>query len=222
MIALSVTFGASSPRGGAFGKPVKLILAEQSILYRKMPGLAYGGRHCDTSFIFVVDVMKQKEKPVKNYKMLEPARKLRREMTPQERKLWYAFLKDYPVKIYKQRIIESYIVDFYCAKAGLVIELDGPIHKHEQNIQHDTNRDERLKSYGLEILRIPNTKIDSDFGQVCAYIDTILQCRSERSSSICCPGQQGEESKEPQANTQELPGLPMAPPLGELAQRSCD
>ena len=136
-----------------------------------MPGLAYGGRHCDTSFIFVVDVMKQKEKPVKNYKMLEPARKLRREMTPQERKLWYAFLKDYPVKIYKQRIIESYIVDFYCAKAGLVIELDGPIHKHEQNIQHDTNRDERLKSYGLEILRIPNTKIDSDFGQVCAYID---------------------------------------------------
>ena len=86
-----------------------------------MPGLAYGGRHCDTSFIFVVDVMKQKEKPVKNYKMLEPARKLRREMTPQERKLWYAFLKDYPVKIYKQRIIESYIVDFYCAKAGLVI-----------------------------------------------------------------------------------------------------
>ena len=152
MIALSVTFGASSPRGGAFGKPVKLILAEQSILYRKMPGLAYGGRHCDTSFIFVVDVMKQKEKPVKNYKMLEPARKLRREMTPQERKLWYAFLKDYPVKIYKQRIIESYIVDFYCAKAGLVIELDGPIHKHEQNIQHDANRDERLKSYGLEIL----------------------------------------------------------------------
>ena len=83
-----------------------------------MPGLAYGGRHCDTSFIFVVDVMKQKEMPVKNYKMLEPARKLRREMTPQERKLWYAFLKDYPVKIYKQRIIESYIVDFYCAKLG--------------------------------------------------------------------------------------------------------
>ena len=97
--------------------------------------------------------MKQKDRLPKNYKMLEPARKLRREMTPQERKLWYAFLKDYPVKIYKQRIIESYIVDFYCAKAGLVIELDGPIHKHEQNIQHDTNRDERLKSYGLECLR---------------------------------------------------------------------
>ena len=135
-------------------------------------------------------------------------------MTPAGRKNFVTHEKDYPVKIYKQRIIESYVVVLHCAKAGLVIELDGPIHKHEQNIQHDTNRDERLKSYGLEILRIPNTKIDSDFGQVCAYIDTILQCRSDRSSSICCPGQQGEESKEPQANTQELPGLPMAPPLG--------
>ena len=166
--------------------------------------------------------MKQKDRLPKNYKMLEPARKLRREMTPQERKLWYAFLKDYPVKIYKQRIIESYIVDFYCAKAGLLILWYGPIHKPAKNNHHYTNRDHRLMSYGLEILRIPNTKIDSDFGQVCAYIDTILQCRSERSSSICCPGQQGEESKEPQANTQELPGLPMAPPLGELAQRSCD
>ena len=110
--------------------------------------------------------MKQKDRLPKNNKMLETARALRREMTPQEHKLWYAFLKDYPIKIYKQRIIVSYIVDFYCAKVKLVIELDGPIHKHEQNIQHDTNRDERLKSYGLEILRIPNAKIDSDFGQV--------------------------------------------------------
>lgn len=100
-------------------------------------------------------LMKQKDRLPKNNKMLETARALRREMTPQEHKLWYAFLKDYPIKIYKQRIIVSYIVDFYCAKAKLVIELDGPIHKHEQNIQHDTNRDERLKSYGLEILRIP-------------------------------------------------------------------
>lgn len=187
-----------------------------------MPGLAYGGRHCDTSFIFVVDVMKQKEKPVKNYKMLEPARKLRREMTPQERKLWYAFLKDYPVKIYKQRIIESYIVDFYCAKAGLVIELDGPIHKHEQNIQHDTNRDERLKSYGLEILRIPNTKIDSDFGQVCAYIDTILHAvPSDRPASAVLDSR-AKNQKSRRRIRRSCPACQWLPPLGELAQRSCD
>ena len=84
--------------------------------------------------------MKQKEKPVKNYKMLEPARKLRREMTPQERKLWYAFLKDYPVKIYKQRIIESYIVDFYCHELGLVIELDGSHHGTDDAIEYDAER----------------------------------------------------------------------------------
>ena len=61
--------------------------------------------------------MKQKDRLPKNNKMLETARKLRREMTPQERKLWNVFLKSYPVKIYRQRIIESYVVDFYCAKA---------------------------------------------------------------------------------------------------------
>ena len=61
----------------------------------------------------------------KNGDMLPRARELRREMTPQERKLWYQFLRRYPVKIYKQRIIESFIADFYCSRAQLVIELDG-------------------------------------------------------------------------------------------------
>ena len=83
--------------------------------------------------------MKQKDRLPKNNKMLETARKLRREMTPQERKLWNVFLKSYPVKIYRHRIIESYVVDFYCAKAKLVIELDGPIHEHEQSMQPALN-----------------------------------------------------------------------------------
>ena len=70
-----------------------------------------------------------KQKTVnKNYRMLGTARTLRRTLTPQERKLWYLFLRNYPVKIYKQRIIESFIVDFYCAQARLVIELDGSQH----------------------------------------------------------------------------------------------
>ena len=68
----------------------------------------------------------------KNYKMLGTARALRRNLTPQERKLWYLFLRSYPVKIYKQRIIESFVVDFYCAQARLVIELDGSQHYTEQ------------------------------------------------------------------------------------------
>ena len=76
----------------------------------------------------------------KNYKMLGTARALRRTSTAQERKLWYLFLRDYPVKIYKQRIIESFVVDFYCAQARLVIELDGSQHYTEQGKAYDADR----------------------------------------------------------------------------------
>ena len=65
------------------------------------------------------------------------AKELRHEMTPQERKLWYAFLRDYPIKIYKQRVIEFFIVDFYCAEAKLAIELDGSQHYTEQGKCYD-------------------------------------------------------------------------------------
>ncbi len=71
---------------------------------------------------------------VKNFRMLETARELRRRLTPQEKKLWYDFLRKYPVKFYKQRIIESFVVDFYCADARLVIELDGSQHYTEQGV----------------------------------------------------------------------------------------
>lgn len=73
---------------------------------------------------------------VKNNDMLDVARRLRREMTPQEQRLWYVFLRKYPVKFYKQRIIESFIVDFYCADARLVIELDGSQHYTEEHSVH--------------------------------------------------------------------------------------
>ena len=71
---------------------------------------------------------------------LEKAKSLRREMTPHERKLWYLFLRTYPVKIYKQRIIGSFIVDFYCAQAKLVIEIDGSQHYDKSGIAYDAER----------------------------------------------------------------------------------
>ena len=114
--------------------------------------------------------MKQKERVVKNLKMLETARSLRKNMTPQERKLWYGFLKDYPVKIYKQRIIESFVVDFYCASAQLVIEVDGGIHQADNQQLRDTARSERLQAYGLQTLRITNEEIEWDFQAVCDRI----------------------------------------------------
>ena len=73
-------------------------------------------------------------------------------MTPQERRLWYQFLRTYPVKIYKQRIIGSYIVDFYCASAKLVIEIDGSQHFEEQGLAYDAERTSYLESFTLLLL----------------------------------------------------------------------
>ena len=102
----------------------------------------------------------------KNYKMLGTARALRRTSTAQERKLWYLFLRDYPVKIYKQRIIESFVVDFYCAQARLVIELDGSQHYTEQGKAYDAERSAVLEQYGLLVLRFANNDVDNYFNAV--------------------------------------------------------
>ena len=113
----------------------------------------------------------------KDYSQLENARRLRREMTPHERKLWYLFLRKYPVKIYKQRIIGRFIVDFYCASANLVIEVDGSQHYEPQGIAYDAERSAFLSALGLEVLRFSNRDIDRDFRGVCEEIDITIQNR---------------------------------------------
>ena len=109
--------------------------------------------------------------------MLSRARELRREMTPHERKLWYLFLRKYPVKIYKQKILDRYIVDFYCPKARIVIELDGWQHYEESEKDKDLVRDERLKELGLRVLRFSNREIDQEFAAVCEMIDREIRDR---------------------------------------------
>jgi len=106
----------------------------------------------------------------KNHKMLPRAKELRKDMTPQERHLWYDFLRDYPVKIYKQRIIESFIADFYCASAKLVIEVDGAQHFSAEGRQRDILRSSVLEQYGLLVLRFTNHEIDTQFDAVCRQI----------------------------------------------------
>ena len=114
---------------------------------------------------------------VKNNDMLDVARRLRREMTPQEQRLWYVFLRKYPVKFYKQRIIESFIVDFYCADARLVIELDGSQHYEDKGIKYDAERTKFLEQNGLTVVRIPNNEINRNFDGVCEYLDSVLKSR---------------------------------------------
>ena len=113
----------------------------------------------------------------KDNSQLENARRLRREMTPHERKLWYLFLRKYPVKIYKQRIIGRFIVDFYCASAKLIIEVDGSQHYEPQAMAYDAERSAFLSDLGLEALRFSNREIDRDFRGVCEQIDLTIQNR---------------------------------------------
>ena len=110
---------------------------------------------------------------------LENARRLRREMTPHERKLWYLFLRKYPVKIYKQRIIGRFVVDFYCASAKLVIELDGSQHFEAQGVAYDMERSAFLQALGLRVLRFTNRDVDRDFCGVCEQIDLVIQERTQ-------------------------------------------
>ena len=113
----------------------------------------------------------------KDNSQLENARRLRREMTPHERKLWYLFLRSYPVKIYKQRIIGRFVVDFYCASARIIIEVDGSQHYEPQGRAYDFERSAFLTALGLEVLRFSNREIDGNFRGVCEQIDSTIQNR---------------------------------------------
>jgi len=113
----------------------------------------------------------------KDDSQLKNARRLRKEMTPHERKLWYLFLRNYPVKIYRQRIIGSFIVDFYCASARLVIEVDGSQHYESQGMAYDAERSKFLSDLGLEVLRFSNRDIDRNFRSVCEQIDITIQSK---------------------------------------------
>ena len=118
------------------------------------------------------------------------ARNLRKNMTPWERKLWYCFLKEYPVRFQRQKTIDCYIVDFYCAKANLIIELDGSGHYSPQQEERDRIRTKYLENHGFKIIRFCNTDIDKNFYGVCTVIDDEVKIRirsSKIQSDPCLP-----------------------------------
>ena len=105
------------------------------------------------------------------------AKMLRKHMTPWERKLWYEFLRQYPVRFVRQKAIGAYIVDFYCAKARLAVELDGGDHYQPEQIVRDEKRTKELQALHIRVVRISNADVDKNFCGVCAYIDrTVNQC----------------------------------------------
>ena len=110
-----------------------------------------------------------------NKSLVGIGRMLRKNMTPEERHLWYDFLRAYPIKFNRQKIIGHYIVDFYCAKAKLIIELDGSQHYKDAGVEKDLERTQFLEQYGLNVIRIPNNEIKQNFRGVCEYINLCVK-----------------------------------------------
>ena len=105
-----------------------------------------------------------------NPKLKPFSQKLRRDMTKEERRLWYDFLRSLSVTVNRQKVIGPYIVDFYCAKAKLVIEVDGSQHFEDAGMQTDQERDIYLDSLGLRVLRYSNYDVNRNFSGVCEDI----------------------------------------------------
>ena len=101
-----------------------------------------------------------------NKNLVNNAKALRKNMTPEEKHLWYDFLKKLPFNVRRQHNIENYIVDFYIAKKKIVIEVDGRQHTSSEHIASDKTRDEKLAEWGISVLRYSNEDINKNFNAV--------------------------------------------------------
>ena len=96
-------------------------------------------------------------------------------MTKEERHLWYDFLRYYPIRFLRQKVIDNYIVDFYCNKARLIIELDGSQHYESTVEEYDILRTASLEARKLRVIRITNYELNRNFEGVCRYIDETVK-----------------------------------------------
>jgi len=110
----------------------------------------------------------------RNSKLTSNARKLRRDQTKEEALLWYNFLRHSPHRFHRQYVIGDYIVDFYCHKAKLVIELDGSQHFEPEKVKKDAERTAYLQAKGLRVLRFTNLDVLRNFREVCEVIHSAL------------------------------------------------
>ena len=99
---------------------------------------------------------------------------LRRDPSPAERKLWYEFLRDLPIKFTRQKPLGHYIADFYCARYRLVVELDGDNHYTDAAQRYDETRTAALTRLGVRVVRFTNAEVMRDFEGVCATLMRVL------------------------------------------------
>jgi very-short-patch-repair endonuclease len=105
-----------------------------------------------------------------NPKLTARANELRKNMTPMEIKLWTGFLKRFPLNVMPQKVIDNYIVDFYCPKLSLIVEVDGAVHNTDGAEEYDQERTGILENYNLKVIRFKNEEIDTEFDKVCMII----------------------------------------------------
>ena len=103
------------------------------------------------------------------------AKELRKNNTKEERRLWYDFLRNYPIKFTRQKVLGKYIADFYCAEANLVVELDGSGHYEDVGLMNDEKRTQYLEQYGIKVIRISNLDVLKSFEGACMYIDNAVK-----------------------------------------------
>ena len=119
----------------------------------KKRGLLFNGRHLPY-----------------NTDHVDRAKEMRKNMTAEEKKLWYTFLKNCAHRFRRQHPIDNYVVDFYCSDLKLVIEIDGGQHYTNGGKSYDAQRDAVIESYGLKIVRFTNADVNNDFDAVCRQI----------------------------------------------------
>ena len=112
-----------------------------------------------------------------NPKLTDNARELRKNMTKEEKELWYKFLSSYPIRFRRQHIIGDYIADFYCDRAKLVIEIDGSQHYEPDAVEYDKKRTEYFESLGISVVRLLNKNINNNFENTCRYVDKIIKSK---------------------------------------------
>ena len=113
--------------------------------------------------------------PKHNKQLVPLSKQLRKEMTQEERHLWYDLLHSYPIRFSRQKLLGRYIADFYSAEAKIIIELDGSQHYETDELQKDAERTAFLEGYVLRVIRIPNNEVGINFCGVCEYIDAAVK-----------------------------------------------
>ena len=119
-----------------------------------------------------------------NKKLVPLAKNLRKNMTKEEKHLWYDFLREHPARFVRQKVLGKYILDFYSASEQIAIEIDGEYHYQGNKIISDSERTDYINSYGVTVLRFSNREINENFSGVCQFIDGFIARKRQLGNRI--------------------------------------